>query len=426
MNKTIYDTINETLYTHTLSNSLTVYMLPKPGFHKTYVTLSTPLGSNITTYHKDGKTNSIPYGVAHFLEHKLFEQEGKDVSELFALNGAQVNAYTMNNRTTYLFSCTDHVLPNIKLLLQFVFHPTFTQEGIETEIGIINQEISMYEDDPNTAIYMGVLRNMYHNHPVQYDILGTTSSIATINKTILDDVHQLFYHPENMVLFITGNIDIENTIQFLEDHIKEPSLSTAPINQDSFTEPLVVKTHSDSKEMDVIIPNCLIGLKLSVEKLPYSNIMKSELIYTILLDVLIGKSTTNYETLLSKGYINDSFGMDVTIESDYGYVLIGGNTKYPTEFTEAIQLMILEASSKAVDQEDFNRTKKQIIGSFIQALNSLEYIANQFTKYHFMNTSLFDVLDVASTITIEDIEQAFKTLNSPDQFASYTIYPKTK
>jgi len=424
MHKITYDTINETLYSHTLENNLKVYMLPKPGFHKTYVTLSTPLGSNKTTYIKDGNTKTIPLGVAHFLEHKLFEQDGKDISEQFAKNGAQVNAYTMNNRTTYLFSCTDLVLPSIGLLLQFVFNPTFSQTGIDKEIGIINQEISMYEDDPNTAIYMGVLRNMYSKHPVQHDILGTSESIATIDKTVLDNVHQLFYHPENMVLFITGNIDVESTIAFIEDNMNVPTPTIARIPDEVVQEPLTVHKQLDSKVMDVLMPNCLVGLKLPVEDLTYAHIMKNELIYTILLDIFVGKSSSNYETLLAKGYINDSFGMDVTIESDYGFILLGGNTKFPTEFTTTIQQMIVEASSQKVDVADFNRTKKQIIGSFIQALNSLEYIANQFTKYYFTNTSLFDVLDIASTIMIEDIEQAYQTINKPDQLTSYIIYPK--
>lgn len=426
MNKMVYDTINETLYSHQLQNGLQVFILPKKGYHKTYVTLSTPLGSNVTTFDKNGVQTDIPYGVAHFLEHKLFEQDGKDVSELFANNGAQVNAYTMNNRTTYLFSCTDHVISNLELLLQFVFHPTFTQEGIDKEIGIISQEISMYEDDPNTAIYMGLLKNMYENHPVKIDILGTIESISTITKELLDDVHMRYYHPTNMVLFITGNIQPEEIIHSLEELTETERQENIPLLQEQKLEPLYVHTPIGETQMDVLMPNCLIGMKLAVSELPSQNIMKDELIYTILLDMLMGRSTTNYEQLLRKGYINDSFGMDVTLEDDYGFILIGGNTKYPKEFVQSIQDFIAKAAETGFAVADFERTKKQIIGGFIQALNSLEYIANQFTKYHFTNASLFDVLDVASTITLSDVSRALTTMQHPDRCATFTIFPKQK
>lgn len=426
MNKTVYSTIKETLYEHKLSNGLTVFMLPKAGYHKTYVTLSTPMGSNVTTYLKNGEIKQIPFGVAHFLEHKLFEQDGKDVSELFAQNGAQVNAYTMNNRTTYLFSCTDHILDNIEILMQFVFHPTFTTKGIEAEIGIIAQEISMYEDDPNTAIYMGLLKNMYHNHPVQHDILGTVETISTITKELLDDVHQAYYHPENMVMFITGAIDIEQTIQFLEQSVIQLPESNVDIYHEPVDEPVIVHSREQHKAMDVLMPNCLIGYKLDMSHNNHVDHMKHELIYTILLDVLFGHSTSNYEELLHNGYINDSFGMDITLEDDYGFILLGGNTKYPTEFISVIQTMVEEASKNGLEVEQVNRTIKQIIGSFIQALNSLEYIANQFTKYYFQQTSLFHILDVASAITVEDIERALQTLTKDSVMSSYIIYPKQK
>lgn len=426
MNKMVYDTINETLYSHQLQNGLQVFILPKKGYHKTYVTLSTPLGSNVTTFDKNGVQTDIPYGVAHFLEHKLFEQDGKDVSELFANNGAQVNAYTMNNRTTFLFSCTDHVRKNVELLLQFVFHPTFTQEGIDKEIGIISQEISMYEDDPNTAIYMGLLKNMYENHPVKIDILGTIESISMITKELLDEVHMRYYHPTNMVLFITGNIQPEEIISSLEELTETERQENIPLLQRHDLEPLHVHTPIGETQMDVLMPNCLIGMKLAVSELPSHNIMKDELIYTILLDMLMGRSTTNYEQLLRKGYINDSFGMDVTLEDDYGFILIGGNTKYPKEFVQSIQDFIAKAVETGFAVADFERTKKQIIGGFIQALNSLEYIANQFTKYHFTNASLFDVLDVASTITLSDVNCALTTMQHPNRCATFTIFPKQK
>ncbi len=423
MNKKVYETVKETLYYDVLPSGLKVYMVPKQGYQKTYVTLSTPLGSTTTQYIKNGVVLEIPSGIAHFLEHKLFEQDGKDVSEEFALNGANVNAFTMNNKTTYLFHTTSNLIENIRILLNFVFQPTFTVDGVETEKPIIEQEISMYEDDSNTVIYMNVLRNMYEHHPVREEILGTRESIYRITKSLLEDVHQTYYHPENMILFITGN--------FVPEEIYEALLKMDPAGWSNELQPVFTQ-HEEadgvtcvetSKAMDVMVPNALLGIKLPI---PHQtmNILRYELIASIVMDLLIGKSTENFAALLEKGYINDTFGVDVTIDKDYGYLLIGSQTKHPNELKTEIMTMISEAKSQGVDVKQYQRTKKLIIGNFIQALNSLEYIANQFTKYYFLDADLFEILTVADTITFEDILAFIRVIDQPSRCTYSVIMPK--
>lgn len=416
-----FTSLDETVHRHVFANGLTMYVLPKQGFHRTYVTLSTPLGSNVTTITTPSGTKTLPAGIAHFLEHKLFDQHGTDVSERFATTGAQVNAYTMNNRTTYLFSCTKELDQNLATLLDFVFHPTFTDDGVAKEIDIITQEINMYQDDANTMIYMGALQNMYHHHPVKTDILGTADSIATITKELLYDVHDVFYHPDNMVLFVTGNIDPLDAIEMVGKHLKSSDASGTHELVPTPVEPPHVRLAHDEKTMDVAMPNAVLGIKLNCHD--DVDLMRSELLYSITLDLLFGKSTANHETLLESSLINDTFGIDITIESDYGFVLIGGNTRHPEQLIDAMKRML---TGHELDRDHFRRTKRQIVGSFIQALNSLEYIAHQFTKYHYLDTSLFHILDVADTITIDDVIAATVCLADPTTWTSYVIRPKQK
>lgn len=424
MHKQHYTLLNETVYQATLANGLVVYMVPKQRYHKTYVTLSTPLGSTTRSIITDQGVKELPLGIAHFLEHKLFDQGDQDISMTFAMNSAQVNAYTMNERTTYLFSCTDHLEKNVDTLLDFVFYPTFTQAGIDKEVDIIAQEISMYQDDPNAAIYMGILRNMYHNHPVKEDILGTKESISTITEQLLYDVHNAAYHPSKMVLFITGNVEPDSMLAYLKSH-KINTIADRNITiRQRVEEPheLVQSYHEDT--MDIIIPNALFGIKLPISTDMIEHKMKYEFLFSIISDMLVGKSTTTFISWLSKGLINDTFGMDITLEDDYGYVLFGSHTKQPDVFLKELQTLLVSLSPDQLDEAHFLRSKKQVVGHFIRALNSLEYIANQFTKYHFQGASLFDVLRIADTISFSDIKQLIPLLSNPDLMTSYVMHPK--
>lgn len=423
--KTInYSDINETLYHEQLPNGLNVYYLPKEGFNKTYVTISTPLGSNVTDFSVDGKDVSIPLGVAHFLEHKLFDKEGYDLSEQFALNDAQVNAYTMNTRTTYLFHCTNNLNKNIETLLNMVFNPIFTEEGIKKEIGIIEQEIRMYEDDPNTVIYMGAIKNMFQTHPVRNDILGTVESISQISKEMLEDVHSTFYNPSNMIMFVTGNFDLNDVHNVIASNV--PDVSKKEVTLQTQSESTEVFQKDASKDLEVLIPNTLLAIKLPQTNYTKEHIIKKELTYSILLDMLLGKSTTNFQTLLEKELVNDTFGLDITLEESYGFLLFGGNTMHPEAFYKELEALFDHSTEVDLLEKDFFRTKRQIVGGFITALNSLEYIANQFTKYHFQNASLFELLPIAKSITLDDVKEALCILRNKDSYTTFTVYPKQK
>ncbi len=425
MNKHNYSRINEVLYHEVLENGLNVYLLQKKGFYKSYATFSTNLGSIFTTIKsKDGDVIELPNGIAHFLEHKLFEQDNEDVSSLFAKNQARVNAFTQNNRTTYLFSCTNNLKQNLDLLLNFVQFPSFTEKGVNKEKSIIEQEIKMYEDDPNTVAYMTLLKSIFTDHPVRNDILGTIDSINKINVDILTKIHQTFYNPENMVLFVTGNFIAEDLIE----HIKKNQaniefnddyslVNNIPIQDE------IAKKKSIELNLEVNIPNYLLAIKQLPTDLSKENMMKKELVMAMLVDLVFGKSSSNYKHLIQSGLINDSFGIDITFEETYGYFLIGSETQLPQKLDSALKDILSNLQNFEIDELEFFRTKKQIIGGFIQALNSLEYIANQFTKYYFQGSSLFDILDIADSITIKDVKEAVNSLSNEESYSTITVFP---
>ena len=410
MNKYEFTRINEVLYHEELKNGLNVFLLPKKGFHKSYVTFSTKLGSIMTKIQdKENNIIDLPNGIAHFLEHKLFEQDGKDVSGSFARNQASVNAFTQNGRTTYLFSCTDKLKENIDLLINFVQNPYFTDKGIEKEKGIIGAEIKMYQDDPNTIAYMGLIRNMFTKHPVRNDILGTIDTISKIDKTILEKAHITYYNPNNMVLFVTGNFEVNDIIDYIR------------ANQENVDFNCVSKDFNNIDIETEEVFNSKSEIKLEVN---VPNIIKKELCFSILLDLTFGKSTMNYKNLLHDELVNDSFGMDVTLEKTYGFFLIGSETHKPKELEVRLRSILMNLKSSKFEEEDFVRTKKQIIGGFIHALNSIEYIANQFTKYYYLDASLFDILEIADSITLEDIENIKGAFSNELAYSTFTVYPK--
>jgi insulysin len=423
MNKEYYSYTDETVYQDVLPNGLTVHIIPKKDYNKTYVSITTPFGSNITNFIVDGKEVMIPPGVAHFLEHKLFEKDGKDVSALFSKNSARVNAFTTNTRTTYLFSATNHIKTNIKTLCDFVLYPSFTDEGIEKEKGIITQEINMYEDDPSSKEYMGLLKQMYPNHPVSTDILGTVESINTINKEILTTAHNAFYQPSQMVLTIVGNVSHEELFTFLKQtYAKIEQKHIVTIIKQEF---LLNNEQSSIEHFDVLQPHAVLGIRLPAKEVDI-NYIKQELIYAIFLDMVFGKGSDSYQRLLDLELINDTFYSDITLEEDYGFIMIGSNTfDYETFYLE-VKESILSFFSNPIDHDKFNRILKQITGGFIHGLNSVEYIANQYTKYLLEQANLFDILDVAQSITIDDIKQLKETILDSNRQYTYTLIPKTK
>ncbi|MCF6410634.1 EF-P 5-aminopentanol modification-associated protein YfmH [Pseudalkalibacillus salsuginis] len=427
MNESYYDQLKETLYSETLDNGLHVYILPKEGFNKTYATFTTKYGSvdNHFTPLGSDKPVKVPDGIAHFLEHKLFEKEDGDVFQDFSKQGASANAFTSFTRTAYLFSSTSNVKENLKTLIDFVQAPYFTEKTVEKEKGIIGQEIEMYDDNPDWRVYFGVIENMFHRHPVKIDIAGTISSIAKISKDSLYTCYETFYHPSNMLLFVVGNVVPEEIISLVKENQSGKEF-TPPEKIERFFEeepPEVAKKKSVIK-MTVQTPKCMVGFKQATPKRFGDERLKYELGMNLLLDYLFGQSSENYEELYTEGLIDQSFSFDYTEETEFGFSLIGGETSDPDRLTDRIFEMIEATKSKGIDTEAIDRLKKKKMGSFLRSMNSPEYIANQFTRFQFGDMNLFKVVEMYDKITTEDLQNILNDHFKEKAFTSCQIRPK--
>jgi len=420
-----FQQLDETLYYKKLANGLDVYILPKKGFSKTFVTFTTKYGSVDRTFTPIGEKEpiTVPDGIAHFLEHKMFEKEEGDVFQKFSERGASANAFTSFTRTAYLFSATDHIFENTETLLDFVQEPYFTEKTVEKEKGIIGQEITMYDDQPDWRLYFGAIENMYHNHPVKIDIAGTIESIDQITAEHLYTCYNTFYHPSNMLLFIVGNVDPKEMMAFIEDNQNKKSFKEAPEIQRYFDEePLEVAIKEREIQMDVQQPKVYVGLKAKETNLSGEEMLKHELAIQIGLENLFGRASEFYTDVYDSGLIDESFAYDFTLEKGFGFALIGSDTPNPDALVEKI-LNTVNHAEQMLNVESIERIKRKKIGFFLRALNSLEYIANQFTRYKFNDMNLFEVVPVIEKITLEDVKEAFQSIQGESQQTIFKILP---
>ncbi|OLO40953.1 peptidase M16 [Alkalihalophilus pseudofirmus] len=414
-----FEQLKESLYYEKLDNGLNVYVLPKAGFNKTYATFTTKYGSIDNHFIPLGSKEAIvvPDGIAHFLEHKMFEDEHGDVFQDFSKQGAQANAFTSFTRTAYLFSSTSNVNKNIETLLNFVQHPYFTEESVEKEKGIIGQEINMYDDNPDWRVYFGVIENMYEHHPVKIDIAGTIPSIAKITKDLLYQCYETFYHPSNMVMFVVGPVDPNEIIKLVKENQKAKTFKDPEQIERFFpAEGKEVAKKKNVITMSVQTPKCLVGFKESQPTKQGMELLQHELGMNILLDLMFGQSSLNYQELYDSGLIDETFSFDYSAEYGFGFTILGGDTKYPDRLADNIKEMVEAFISSPLDEMEVERAKKKKIGSFLRSLNSPEYIANQFTRYQFNDMNLFDVVPVLEKINVEALTTIMKDHFNFDRF----------
>ena len=427
MEKQLFEQLQEELYYEKMDNGLSVYILPKKGFNKTYATFTTKYGS-IDNHFKEPDAQEfsrVPDGIAHFLEHKLFEKEDGDVFQQFSKQGAAANAFTSFTRTAYLFSSTTDVERNLETLIDFVQEPYFSDKSVEKEKGIIGQEITMYDDNADWRLYFGIIENLYHNHPVKIDIAGTVESISGITKELLYQCYNAFYHPSNMLLFITGPLDPEAIMQQVRDNQSKKNFDNrGEINRKFEEEPTHVATKKRSIHMHVQTPKCVVGLKANNPTLQGVELLKQELCINLFLDMTFGKSSEYYEKLYSEGLIDNSFFYDYTQEYGFGFGMVGSDTAEPDRLEEELKSILLEArNGKVITEERLESVRRKKIGAFLRSLNSPESIANQFTRYAFNNMELFDVVSALETITFDEVQTAVKELIDEERMSVFQILP---
>jgi predicted Zn-dependent peptidase len=425
--KISFEQLKEELFYEKLPNGLDVYILPKQGFNKTFATFTTKYGSidNVFVPIDGTEKVQVPDGIAHFLEHKLFEKEDHDAFQLFSKQGASSNAFTSFTRTAYLFSCTSNVDVNLNTLLDFVQAPYFTEETVEKEKGIIGQEIQMYQDNADWRLYFGLIDALYQKHPVKIDIAGTIDSISKITKDSLYECYHTFYHPSNMLLFVVGPVDVEDTMELVRRNQAAKKYEDQPPIQRFFeSEPEEVNEKKKVIPMTVQTPKCLVGLKAKKSNKTGRALLKQEITLTLLMDCLFGKGSNNYEDLYNNGLIDDTFSYDYTEESNFGFAMVGGDTKYPNELAEKLTSILLHTDYNSLSEQTLERAKKKKIGGFLRSLNSPEYIANQFTRYAFNESSLFDALAVLEEISSSDLKQAAKEFVDEKRLSVCQVVPK--
>lgn len=406
MNKQYYDNLQETLYTKKLDNGLTVFLLPKLEMSKTYGIFSTNYGSIDQTFIPLGKQDKItvPEGIAHFLEHKLFEKEDRDVFADFSKQGASANAFTSFTQTAYLFASTEHVERNICTLIDFVQEPYFSEESVEREKGIISQEIKMYDDQPEWQSFMGTIRGLFHNHPVKIDIAGTVDSIQSITKDDLYMCYHTFYHPENMNLFLAGNFDAEKIMTLIEDNQNQKTFENmTDIHREIPDEPLEVAMKENKIVMPVTIPKCTIGIKESTSQLNGNEFLKRDLLQGMVLSYYFSKGGQFYQTLYEEDLIDESFFYETNLDRSFGYSIVGGNTNQPDLFAQRIKELLLSTKHNVISEADIERMKKKKIGQVLRGMNSLEFIANRYIHYHTFDIDFFELLPMVQSLTKEDV-----------------------
>ncbi|MER2008722.1 MAG: pitrilysin family protein [Psychrobacillus sp.] len=427
MNETYFEQLEETLYHEELSNGLNVYILPKKGFSKTYVTFTTKYGSIDREFIPLGKKEpvTVPDGIAHFLEHKMFEKEEGDVFQKFSENGASANAFTSFTRTSYLFSSTDNILENTNTLLNFVQEPYFTEQTVEKEKGIIGQEITMYDDQPDWRLYFGTIENMYKEHPVKIDIAGTIESISHITAEHLYECYNTFYHPSNMVLFVVGAVDPKEMMDFVkENQAKKEFKAPEEIVRFYPEEQPQVDKKERTLKMDVQKSKLLYGIKSNNVNITGEEMLNYELAMQVAVELIFGRTSSFFQEVYEKGLIDESYSADFSMEEGYGFAMIGSDTGNPEELGQKIKETITKfATNWTLEEEDMKRITRKKIGHFLRSLNSIEYIANQFTRYKFNDMNLFDVVPALENLGVEQVKKAFEVFKDENTHTVFKIIP---
>ena len=400
--------VKEKVYVEKLKNGLTVMFIPKEGIKKKYIIWGTHYGSNDSKFIVPGEEEitEVPKGVAHFLEHKMFEQEnGRNSLDVLSSLGVNANAFTTNTHTAYLYEATDNFYEALDEFMDYVQHPYFTDENVEKEKGIIGQEIMMYDDYPEWKVYLNALEAMYHNHPVKLDITGTIETISHIDKEILYKCYNTFYNPSNMCLVVCGDFKPEEILKEIEKRLIEKS-PLGEIKRIYDHEDKTIVNAKVNEKMEVSIPLFTLGIKCIPPK--QKEKVKTHIAIDILLNMIIGESSKLYQELYKNGVLLNIPSFEYEFTDDYAHILISGVSRdtdiFFNEFYQEVQNYI----NNGIDKEDFERTKKMIYGEYIKEYNDVSDIARMFLTDFMKGVNSFDYIEEITTLDLEYVEQVLK------------------
>ncbi|MEG0249960.1 MAG: pitrilysin family protein [Peptostreptococcus sp.] len=427
MNKIYNDIINEELYFDKMDNGLEVFYIPKEGFVNKYAVLGVDFGSNDLEFIPIGESERIRVseGIAHFLEHKMFEQpDGSNAFDEFSRLGASANAFTGFAMTAYLFSATENFYPSLKHLIEYVETPYYTEENVEKEKGIIAQEIKMYQDDPDWNVYFNCLKAMYSKHHTNIDIAGSVESIYKITPEELYKCYNTFYNPANMKLFIVGDLDPDKLIETIKEANDDEIDFSENIERFMEEEPIEVNERLIVDEYTVSMPMFYIGYKDAYVKREPRESLKLEIITDMLFDIIFSESGDLHQDLYKEGLIIGGISGGYLSQKDYSYAVASGASKDPREVKRRIDEYIENLKKVGIDSYEFEINKKKKIGAFLKSFDSINYIANNFLNYMFRGINFLEYFEVLKEIEIEDVNKRLYEFFKEDNSVLSIVEPK--
>ena len=416
-----YPAVKEMIYRTRLSNGLTVALLPKKEFKEIYGSVTVQFGSVDTLVTEvDGDVKHYPAGIAHFLEHKLFEREdSSDLMSAFTSLGADSNAFTSFTKTSYLFSATDHFLENLDLLDELVTSAHFTEDSILREQDIIQQEREMYQDDPDSCLFFSTLANLYPGTPLVTDIVGSEESISQINLTNLQDNFTRFYKPVNMSLFLVGNFEVEQ----VRDYFERKELKDLDV-QEVVRDKIVLQDvkQTDSMRMEVSSPKLAIGIR-GKREVAETDCYRHHILLKLLFTMMFGWTSDRFQKLYESGKIDASLSLEIEVTSRFHFVILTMDTKEPValshQFRKAIRNFVKDLD---ITEDHLDIIKREMFGEFFSSMNSLEFIATQYDAFENGET-IFDLPKILQEITLEDVLDAGHHLIDDGDIVDFTIFP---
>lgn len=430
MKKEAYEEFNQAVYRHQLANGLSLQLVPMAGYHKTYATFTTDFGSIDNHFVPYGKQEGIkvPDGIAHFLEHKMFEKADHDAFDLFGKLGADSNAYTSFTQTSYLFSTTSHVHESLDVLLDFVQDPYFTEQTVKKEQGIIGQEIRMYEDDAAWRLYLGMLGNLYPKDPMHIDIAGTVESIGEITPEYLWETYRTFYQPSNMNLVLSGNLNPDEVVEWVENNQRQRQFLPQQkperifkLNDPTAGDVIPFRTLT----MDVARPKVMVGLRGIAMPENGRERLRYKLAIDLLLDVLFDDTSDNYLRLYNNEILDDSFAYNLEMQRGFYFAYFSSDTDQMERFADEI-IAILESADQQIDaaRTRFNGIKNAEIGRLTGLLDSPEAVANHYAGDLFGGANLMDEIRELRSITLTDLYEVAKQFIVPQGISVFQIMPQ--
>ncbi len=424
MRKTDYPNIGETLYTDTLPNGLRLCVVPKKGFQSYFAAFAANYGGDCRRFTLDGQVYDTPAGVAHYLEHKMFDMpDGDNALNLMTANGADPNAFTGNDMTCYIFQCTSRFEENLRLLLRFVSTPYFTEESVQKEQGIIAQEIQMCEDDPGNRIFYNILEQLFARHPIRDRIVGTVESIRAITPEVLNACYRAFYAPGNMCLCVEGDVDPERVRAVAEEVLGNEN---RPVPAPDYGEPedgfLPVETLR-REAMAVSAPQFLIGARFESEK-SGEPLLRQRLVSQLALRLLVGRSSPFYTKLYADGLLNRDFDYEADFISGTAAIFIGGESEKPEEVFEAFRAECLRAAKEGFSDERFERAKRASLGARLRGLEDFDSVCISLASGVFEGCYGFEAIEMLGGVTRAECEAFVREALAPERLALSIIEPK--